>query len=163
MCGARPAAKAWEEDYAVKLVSAGFVRGAAAPTTFYQAEDDVSLVAHGDDFTAFGPAKGLGRLEEKMKEWYDMKTRGMLGAEEANDQTIKILNRKVEWCNGFVVYQADPKNIRALVKELGLGEHSLGLDAPMVVEPLVGDHDKQEDDLGAEEAKKFRRIASLVN
>ena len=51
--GMRPAAKAWEEDYAAKLVKEGYKRGVAAPTVFQEEVGDVSLVVHGDDFTVW--------------------------------------------------------------------------------------------------------------
>ena len=70
--GMRPAAKAWEEDYAAKLVRIGYKRGVAAPTVFHEEVGDVSLVVHGDDFTALGPDKEKRKLEEKMNVWYNV-------------------------------------------------------------------------------------------
>ncbi len=74
-----PAAKAWEEDYAENLRAFGHARGHTAPTVLREAVGDVSLVVHGDDFTALGPIEELNKLEAKMKEWYEVKTRGKLG------------------------------------------------------------------------------------
>ncbi len=76
LCGMRPAAKAWEEDCAANPQREGFHRGAAAPTVFHNPAEDVSIVVHGVDFAALGPKAGLARFEVKMKEWYDVKTRG---------------------------------------------------------------------------------------
>ncbi len=45
--------------YAAKLVSAGFRRGISAPTVFWHPLTDVSIVVHGDDFTALGPEAEL--------------------------------------------------------------------------------------------------------
>ena len=70
----RPAAKAWEEDYAENLRAFGYVRGQTAPTVFQEPVGDVSLVVRGDDFTALGPIEELNQLEAKMKEWYEVKT-----------------------------------------------------------------------------------------
>ena len=51
--GIHPAAKAWEELYATRLTNeGGFRRGISAATVFWQPRWDVSLVVHGDDFTA---------------------------------------------------------------------------------------------------------------
>jgi hypothetical protein len=36
--GMRPAAQAWEDDFAAKLASIGFVRGKSAPTVFFRKE-----------------------------------------------------------------------------------------------------------------------------
>ena len=46
--GMRPAAKAWEDDYAEKLESIGFLRGKAAPTVFHHLGWKVRIVVHGD-------------------------------------------------------------------------------------------------------------------
>ncbi len=75
MYGMRLAARAWEEDYAAKLVSAGFRRGISAPTVFWYPLADVSIVVHGDDFTALGPETELRALESQMRSWYEVKTR----------------------------------------------------------------------------------------
>ncbi len=91
--GMRPAARAWEEDYAAKLVGAGFRRGVPAPTVFWHPLTDVSIVVHGDDFTALGPEAELPALEAQMKSWYEVKTRGMLGPDPGGDKEIK----KVVW------------------------------------------------------------------
>ena len=47
----RPAAQAWEEDYAERLNEAGLKRGMSAPTVFFNHETKVGLVVHGDGFT----------------------------------------------------------------------------------------------------------------
>ncbi len=61
--GMRPAARAWEEDYAAKLVGAGFWRGVSAPTVFWHPLTDMSIVVHGDDVAARGPEAELRALE----------------------------------------------------------------------------------------------------
>jgi len=49
--GMRPAARAWEDLYALRLVSVGFVQGSSAPTVFSNKERNLECVVHGDDFT----------------------------------------------------------------------------------------------------------------
>ena len=41
------------------MASVGFVRGLVTPVSFYHSERDISLVVHGDDFTALGGAVEL--------------------------------------------------------------------------------------------------------
>ena len=158
--GMRPAAKAWEDDYAGNLQGWGFRRGLAAPTVFYKEEGDVSMVVHGDDFTAPGPDDELTKLEAKMREWYEVKTRGRLGPDRKDDKEIRILNRKVKWLDKMITYEADERNIQAIIKELGCEDGSKGLDAPMVLDSASGEPDEE---LGAEERWRFRRIAALAN
>ncbi len=93
--GMRPAARAWEEDYAAKLLAAGFRRGVSAPTVFWHPLTDVSIVVHGDGVMALGLETELRALEAEVKSWYKVKTRRMLGPDPGDDQEIKILNRKV--------------------------------------------------------------------
>ncbi len=62
MYGMRPAAKDREEDYAANLQREGYRRGMAAPTVLHDTATDVSIVVHGDDFTALGPNVALAML-----------------------------------------------------------------------------------------------------
>ena len=160
--GMRPAARAWEEDYAAKLVGAGFRRGVSAPTVFWHPLTDVSIVVHGDDFTALGPEKELRALESLMKSWYEIKTRGMLGPDPKDDKEIKILNRKVVWGDRVITYEADARNVESILKSMGLDANSKGLDAPIVVE-TTREAAIEEVELGPAEAKKFRSVAALAN
>ena len=114
--GMRPAAKAWEEDYAEKLRASGYVQGQAAPTVFREPVGDVSLVVHGDDFTALGPIEELNKLVATIKDWCEVKTRGKLGHEKNDGKEIKILNRRVEWADKKIIYDADQKNIQTILK-----------------------------------------------
>ena len=84
-------AKAWEDDYAENLRAFGYARGQAAATVFREPVGNVSLAVHGDDFTALGPIEELNELEVKMKEWYEVKTRGRLEPEKNDGEEIKIL------------------------------------------------------------------------
>ena len=58
---------AWEEDYATKLVGAGFRRGASAPTVFYCEDTKVRCVVHGDDFTFLGHEEDLIKIRKRLK------------------------------------------------------------------------------------------------
>ena len=158
--GMRPAAKAWEEDYAGNLRADGFVRGRAAPTVFHKKEANVSLAVHGDDFIALGPIKELIKFEERMKSWYDVKTRGILGPEAKDDREIRILNRRVKWEGNVITYEADERNVETIVNELGLQKESRGLDVTMVQEESVEGDDEA---LEPEEAWRFKRIVALAN
>ena len=54
MYGTRDAGAIWESCYTKCLVDLGFVQGAASPCCFTHPEWKVSVVVHGDDFTALG-------------------------------------------------------------------------------------------------------------
>ena len=60
--GMRPAARAWEEEYATKLKGEGFLQGISSPTVFVHPEKDLECVVHGDDFTFLGVEKELNDI-----------------------------------------------------------------------------------------------------
>ena len=161
--GMRPAARAWEDHYATKLVEeAGFRRGVSAPTVFWHPEADVSLVVHGDDFTALGPETELRKFEKNMGAWYKIKTRGVLGPEPLDDKEITILNRKLVWRDGLLTYEADPRIVETILKAMGLEDGSKTLDSPIVVESSR-EAAEEDEELSKDEATKFRSTAALAN
>jgi hypothetical protein len=115
----RPAANAWESDYAENLKGVGFIRGAATPTVFFNPETKVRLAVHGDDFTFLGPALPLKKLEDQMSSWYQVKVRGLLGPEVNDKKIITILNRSLEWKTEGIEYRADEKHVKKIMEELG--------------------------------------------
>ena len=64
------AASGWEDDYARKLASDGFKRGAVAPTIFYHPETQVRVVVHGHEFTFAGPESASRMIESYLCEWW---------------------------------------------------------------------------------------------
>ena len=84
--GMRNAASSWEREYSEKLQSEGYVRGKAAPTTFYNKEKDARCVVHGDDFTFLAEEAELRRMATLMAEWYEIKVRAILGPDAKDDK-----------------------------------------------------------------------------
>ena len=128
--GMRPAASAWERDYADKLTKAGFVRGRAAPTVFYNAESGVRGVVHGDDFSFLGREAELRKVVKLMGEWYSIKVRGILGGRPGDDKRITILGRNLIWGEQDIWYEADGKHAKHICKGMGLDESSKGISSP---------------------------------
>ena len=54
MYGTRDAGSVWEDTYTEALEDTGFVRGEASPCCSQHPVWKISLVIHGDDFTALG-------------------------------------------------------------------------------------------------------------
>ena len=54
MYGTRYAALNWAEEYAQKLVKAGFRRGISNPCLFWHGNKKVTIMVHGDEFLAVG-------------------------------------------------------------------------------------------------------------
>jgi hypothetical protein len=160
--GMRPAAAAWESDYAEKLAEAGFVQGRAAPTVFYCPELQVRAVVHGDDFTFLGFLEDLMKVKTMMESWYEVKLRGILGDEAGDLNEITILNRELRWKGGCIEYEADPKHAREVIRRVGLEENSKGLDGPIVKETL-SELAVEAETLDKEESTEFRAIAATAN
>ena len=60
----------------------GFIQGGASPCCFQHPEWKVSVVVHGDDFTALGTAHGLDLYEKGMQKRFECKLKGRLGFEK---------------------------------------------------------------------------------
>lgn len=137
--GMRPAARAWDEEYAARREEAGYRRGRQASTDFHDPIGDASVVVHGDDFTTFGPGAELDGLEARMRGWYSLKLRGKSGLmKKKDDKDIRIWNRKVDWGEGVLRCEADPPNAESVIKGLGLQAVSKGLDMPVVASAVGG-------------------------
>ena len=52
---------------------------------------------HGDDFTILGNEKELDWFRSKIKARYDVKMRGRIGPGDKDDNSIRILNRIIDW------------------------------------------------------------------
>ncbi len=160
--GMREAAQAWEEDYATKLKSIGFVRGVFAPTTFFCKKLRVRAVVHGDDFVFLGPGPALQQVRDHMQRWYELKVRSMLGPEPADDKQATILGRILRWGSTALTYEADPKHAKLLIEGLGLEAGSAGVQMPCSVDHYALDGTESEE-LSREEGSVYRQLAARAN
>ena len=122
MYGTRDAGAIWEQCYVDCFIGLGFTRGIAPPCCFYHKEWGISVVVHGDDFTAFGTDEALDLYESGLKKSFDCKIRGRLGTDEQDTEEIRILNRIVRITDKGLVYEADPRHVELLAKSLGLDD-----------------------------------------
>ena len=58
------------------LVGLGFVQGLASPCCFMHAQWGVSVVAHGDDFTALGTPAALDKCRAGVKASFECRMKG---------------------------------------------------------------------------------------
>jgi hypothetical protein len=161
--GMRPAAKAWEDDYAEKLESIGFCRGRAAPTVFYHPKWKVRVVVHGDDFTMIGKQVFLNKIEKAMREWYIITVKGTMGPKAEDCKDLCILNRRLRIEGEFLVYEPDPKHAKIMCTEMGLKDDSKGLDAPIAKDEALTARAESEEPLSPREATRFRGLAARAN
>ena len=112
----------------------GFTAGAASPCCFHHAAWGVSVVVHGDDFTASRTATALDKYEAALQKSFQIKIRGRLGEEDKDQKEIRILIRIVRVIPSGVAYEAGPRHVELLAKSLGL-EESKPVVTPGVKEP----------------------------
>ena len=80
MYGTQRAAEGWQSEYSSTLVDKlGFQQGIACPCMFVQAERDIVITVHGDDFTAVGPKRQLDLYESMLEKSYELTKGGRLG------------------------------------------------------------------------------------
>ena len=120
MYGTRDAGAIWEQCYVDCLVGMGFAQGVGSPCCFYHSEWQVSVVVHGDDFTALGTDDALDKYEAGLKKNFECKIRGRLGLDEKDDKEIRLLNRIIRITDQGLLYEADPRHAELLAKSMGL-------------------------------------------
>ena len=80
MYGTRDAGAIWETVYTDALISLGFKQGFASPCCFSDADLEVPVVVHGNDFTALGCVASLDVYERGMKNLFEIKLTGRIGS-----------------------------------------------------------------------------------
>ena len=80
----------------------------------------MSVVVHGDDFSALGVDESLNWYETELAKHFELKLRGQLGHDKGDVQEMRILNRIVRLDMGGIRYGADPHHAEILIKSLGL-------------------------------------------
>ena len=122
MYGTRDAGAIWEQCFADCLVQLGFQQGAASPCCFHHPAWEVSVVVHGDDFTALGTDESLDKYEKGLEASFECKLRGRLGLDKDDLKEIRVLNRIVRITEDGLRYEADPRHAELLAKSMGLND-----------------------------------------
>ena len=120
MYGTRDAGAIWEGCYTDCLVNMGFTQGAASPCCFTHHAWGVSVVVHGDDFTALGTPTGLNLYEAGMQKVFECKLKGRLGEDASDLKEMRVLNRIVRINKEGLLYEADPRHAELLIKSFNL-------------------------------------------
>ena len=159
--GFRPAAAAWEKHYSELLEAEGFIRGESCGVVFYHPVRDLSLAVHGDDFTFCGLEGDLKWIREKMKSWFEIKVRAMLGSDVKDDKEVTILGRIVRWGESGIEYEADPKHRKKILEYFGFEDNARRLSSNG--EKSEKEEEWEFEDLGKEEATVYRGLAARLN
>ena len=135
MYGTRDAGAIWEQCYVDCLVGMGFAQGLGSPCCFYHTEWQISVVVHGDDFTALGTDASLDKYEAGLKKSFECKMRGRLGVEAHDTKEIRLLNRIIRITDQGLLYEADPRHAELLMKAMNL-EQCRHVATPGVKQPF---------------------------
>ncbi len=100
----------------------GLTRGTASPCCFYRAEDDLRCVVHGDDFVFEGDASRLREVADKLSKHWIVKVRATLGSDASGDKEVSVLNRIIRWESQCALYEADPRHLEKLLKEMEMSD-----------------------------------------
>ena len=79
MNGTREASRQWGLYIKDSMVPASFIGSAAIPVLHYHTEWNIMIACHGDDFLAECLSEGLDRLDELMKEKFEVKILSRIG------------------------------------------------------------------------------------
>ena len=83
---------------------------------------NLTCSVHGDDFTTVGPKSALDNFVVKLRTKYELKEAARLGAGEGDDKEARVLNRIVRWTSEGLEYEADPRHVEIIFKQLNIGE-----------------------------------------
>ena len=120
MYGTRDAGAIWESCYVECLVNMGFIQGSGSPCCFWHPDWKISVVVHGDDFSALGTDAALDKYEAGLAKSFECKMRGRLGVEPNDLKEIRMLNRIIRVTPVGLLYEADPRHAELLAKSMGL-------------------------------------------
>ena len=157
--GTRDAPSQWEKFMAAQLERMGFARGKASPSCFFHRIRDLRCVVHGDDFSFCGLEKDLDWATQRMEQLFLCKVVGTLGGDEHDMQELRVLNRVFRWENWGISYQADPRHLEILERDVLGNKQVLDITGAVGASATPGVKVKEEDeeeDLTTEMAHSFR-------
>ena len=160
MYGTKRAADGWHTCYSDFLVDLGFIRGGASACVFRHVEKRIKTSVYGDDFTSCGPKASLDWFIAEMKQRYELSELCRLGPGPADDKEGKILNRIIRWTTEGLEYEADPRQVEKLIRDLKLeGCNTLGTPGTKpTTDQISGDRE-----LDQSRCKPFRAVAARAN
>ena len=132
-----------------------YVKGKTSPCLFKHATSGGMASIHGDDFVVGGPGTHLKDLKKAICGKYKAEVRAILGPETADDKSVVMLGRIIEWKEHRVDVEADPRHVELILKEMGMEECK--------VSDLVGRTRLDDDEEGMllpQDARRFRFMAA---
>jgi len=161
--GTRDAAARWEALYTAKLQDMGFEKGRASACCFVHRGLGAKCVVHGGDFTFLGTDKALDEIEKNMNREFLCKVEGRIGSGRSDKKEARVLGRVIKWSEDGLTYEADPRHVEILIRDLGIGEERTVV-TPGTKEEKRSEEETLEDVLtDPKEIRKFRGAAARAN
>ena len=120
MYGTKAAADGWHTEMASTLSDFGFEVGDASACVFVHPDRRLKCSCHGDDLTTCGPKDALDWFKQRLEEKYELKEGARLGPGPDDDKTGRVLNRILHWTPDGITYEADPRQVEKLLRDLKL-------------------------------------------
>ena len=155
--GTKDASHNWAEVVAKQLVHRGYVRGSAFPSVYFNAEEDMVVMVHGDDYLCSGPIASPHKLKGQLAKAFEIKS-CMLGDRPGMETEGKNLNRIVRVTKEGWQIEADPRHAELIIQELGLSQ-AKGLSTPAVDEPEAEEESCRDIDHWLPKRSSWRWIA----
>ena len=86
----------------------------------------------------------------------------MLSGEKDDVREVKILNKIIRWTDSGVELEADPRHAEIVIRELGLSGAAAS-KVPGVKPPKMSEDQDEPEELGREDAIKYKAIAARLN
>ena len=105
-----------------------FSIGDSSACVFYHAKRRLRCSVHGDDPTTSGPKRQLDWCKAELEKHYELTEAHRLGLGAKDDKEAGVLNRIVMWTENGSEYEADPRQVEKLSRDLKIddGVKSLG-------------------------------------
>lgn len=143
-------------DYSSKVGEIQDGEGHARPDRILS---DMRCVVHGDDFTFLGWQKDSDEAVAFLKRHSVLIVTVVLGGDEPDWGDLVTLNRRSSWTGNEMRYDADERQAKRVIDEMGVGQGPKGLDKPLVRE--AGGQDDGE--ISTSEATRFRALVATAN
>lgn len=105
-----------KESYRVHFHDSALCRGGASPCCFHHSHDGISLVVHGDDFTALSTDEGPDYLEEGVPRFFECELKGEIGHGAGDLAEMRVLNGVLRICPEGLLYEPDPRHVELAAK-----------------------------------------------
>ena len=121
---------------------------------------------HGDDFVVVGMPIELARWRKSMEEKYELKVE-TLGPGKEDKKEVRVLNRILRWTKEGIEYEADPRHVEIMLKQLNIQDCKFVATPGTKEEGQIKEGDKNDnvvsDSLSSERTSAYRALVARAN